>query len=454
MGFPLFPVLDVFPRASVLELEKSEIPLEELVNIINWRFNSQRWANISTVMGDVDFLSFSVLEQGVKYGKAVCRLLYDVLNLPDEKLHKIKEKLYEIEEFKKKQLNQEELAEILGIEKQNFKSFFQGYTEYPLKDLTCEKLKKLMFIPVGTGFLVGPNYLLTNYHLLPEKSDADDLIAEFGYEQDFLGRNIEPIKYKLDPSFFVSNKELDYTLVKVQKTSISHPRMAFGEAGDYFGWIPMVEDNKTIAPPLSLKEAEDRAIIDQLSDKVQQRLKRPVALFGKEPGLLGEPGLPGEPVTIIQHPKGRYKQIVLFSNRLQRINNDFLYYEADSDYGSSGSPVFNQGWQLVALNRAAVAVDNENVEVGIIGYEGVRICKIIQNLKDKFQKIPGTKTPEAKIQDRDTDAVDFENYAEIQDFVDNFVAPAPKLQDPVENQPNLQPPYNPKNLPPQMQIAF
>lgn len=369
-GWPFGINLGILPEGGMDQIKDEEnITDEELVDIVNWRFNPERWAWISAVFGDPDFLPFSILEQGVSYGKAVARLLCNFSD--DQKIQEIIDKIHEYERVRNKNLNIDELSEILSIK--DSKDIFDSSSEQPSKSLTVDKVKSLMPIPIGTGFLVGRNYLLTNHHVLPTQADANNMIVEFGYEQDILGRNITPIQCNLNTSFFVTNEKLDYTLVKVEQKQ----KHLGSEIGDYFGWIPMEEDSKVIAPPLNLEQVQERKLTN-ISPKVLERLERPADLTGNKLGLSGEP------VSIIQHPKGRYKKIVLFSNRVQKITNNFLYYEADSDFGSSGSPVFNQRWNLVALHRAVVTSDGDNINSGIVGYEGVRICKIVKDLINKL----------------------------------------------------------------------
>jgi len=59
-------------------------------------------------------------------------------------------------------------------------------------------------------------------------------------------------------------------------------------------------------------------------------------------------------VNIIQHPEGGYKQIVLGNNRVLELVEHFFLYEADTLPGSSGLPVFNRQWEIVALHRRSV----------------------------------------------------------------------------------------------------
>lgn len=358
---------------------------EELIKITNWRFNSQRKASITAVFGDPDFLPFSFLTKGTVCGAAVCRLVRyygcvsDLNNAPicDEPNTEQCENLQLLIEVLKKQNQIREtkftllnLSEILSIKPEEREAFFQGYEAEPLNALTVEKLRKLMPIPFGTGFLVGKNYLLTNHHVLPTQERAKEFLAQFGYERDIFGRITLPVEYELDANFFVTSSTLDYTLVKVKC------KPDLGEAGDNFGYLKMIDDSKLIAPPLTLEEVQTRNIESELSETAQQRLRKP-NLKGEIPGLLGDP------VTIIQHPKGQPKEIVLFSNRVQEITQDFIRYEADVDFSSSGSPVLNQQWQLVGLHHASLA----DKDLSILSQEGIRIYRIIQDLKSKREAL-------------------------------------------------------------------
>ena len=62
----------------------------------------------------------------------------------------------------------------------------------------------------------------------------------------------------------------------------------------------------------------------------------------------------GEPVFIIQHPNGESKKISLLNNRMMIRNekSSYLYYEANTEPGSSGSPAFNRQWGVVALHHS------------------------------------------------------------------------------------------------------
>ena len=84
----------------------------------------------------------------------------------------------------------------------------------------------------------------------------------------------------------------------------------------------------------------------------------------------------GDFVTIVQHPEGQKKQVALRDNRIVDVFDEFLHYEADTQPGSSGSPVFNDQWELVALHHASVPAP-EHPELGKFVNEGIRVSRLL-----------------------------------------------------------------------------
>jgi hypothetical protein len=397
--------LSAIPFAAKQDTALASIDDSDLVDIINSRFDINPLSRISAVFGQPDFLPFSFLELGVKRGAAVCRL---VREFSEESRGKIVEALDALENqlqtSENSILTKEDIEEIFSLSEREsdfIKDFFVETDKKPLDALKDpERFKKLLPIPIATGFLVGSSYLLTNNHVLPDRELCHEVIAQFGYDQDGLGRKITPIEYKLDANnqtgFFETNKALDYTIVKLQDRPKDRNLFTLGRAGDRFGWITLDENNKNIAPPV------DTARVKNLQDSGFQ-LKIPE---GKS--------MQGEPVNIIQHPKGKRKQVILSSNRVIEIYKEFIHYQADADFSSSGSPVFNQQWQLVALHHAAVANIKDDSTIEIVAEQGVRICAIIKDLKLKQKQYEAEYT-------KDDPKQRSPRAAEIQTFINNFV---------------------------------
>jgi endonuclease G, mitochondrial len=84
-------------------------------------------------------------------------------------------------------------------------------------------------------------------------------------------------------------------------------------------------------------------------------------------------GNEGEPLSafgwnLIQHPNGETNQLGLRENQLLDVLDDFLHYETDTAPGSSGSPVFNDLWEVVGLHHSGVwATNNAGQPLAIDG---------------------------------------------------------------------------------------
>lgn len=198
--------------------------------------------------------------------------------------------------------------------------------------------------PVASGFLVSDRLFLTNNHVIASDAEARHLIVQFHYELDLDEEPRQTVEFELDPrALFVSVSEddLDFTLV-----AIGSKVRGEGQLTD-FSYCP-------------LSDASDKHKI-------------------------------GEYVSIIQHPNGDYKQIVLRENMITYRGNKILHYEADTDPGSSGSPVFNDQWEVVALHHAGApsieVSDAAGRNLPTRTNEGVRISKIVETLKARIHDL-------------------------------------------------------------------
>jgi len=154
----------------------------------------------------------------------------------------------------------------------------------------------------GTGFMVSPRLLLTNHHILRSAESAAASWVDFRHELDALGRSVEATTFALDPlAFFFTDPARDFTVVAVASTT---PDGSIPAAT--FGW-------------LRLSSSDDLA-------------------------------LPGEWLSVVHHPAGRGKQVSLRQNLLIVEQEGRVWYASEAAAGSSGAPVFNDAWQVVALH--------------------------------------------------------------------------------------------------------
>ncbi len=384
-----------YPTGEIRDIELSDpIGGQELADILNARSLESIKQASKLVYGESDFLPFAFLGHGLRAGAAVCRL---VRHYSDDGIDKLIEMIQEVNYSKL------EIRELLKTSKIEILDDFWGTYEQvsdalkadqTIREQLKERFKKAMPIAYGTGFLVGRNHLLTNHHVLSDPSAVGEFTAQFCYEQNSSDEETLPFEYKLDASVFKTDSDLDYTLVGVRplnsetvsKDGMKYYRdesgknyLTFREAGNNFGWLQMSDDYKIIAPPVCKDEVMSEAIGD-------------FALFKEtiNPEILQKKleisDLLGEPLNIIQHPKGREKEIVIYNNRVQKIYPQFIQYETDAEPGSSGSPLFNSQWQLVGLHHSALVE-----ELGkVAGYLGTRIHHIVKDL----QKSNDAKTKE------------------------------------------------------------
>ena len=212
----------------------------------------------------------------------------------------------------------------------------------------------LQVLGYGSGAMVSPRLFLTNNHVLDSAAIAAGSTVQFGYEYKS-GKVQEGREVPLDPdAFFLTDVALDFSLVAVR------PEADLSDVG----WLQMNDDAG---------------------------------------GVLKE-----EYVNIVQHPNGRPKQVALRDNQVTDILPDFLHYRADTEPGSSGSPVFNDQWELIGLHHSGVPKRNDQgqvlarggavwtLEMGDaaidwIANEGVRIRRILAFLKSA--PLPDTQYP-------------------------------------------------------------
>jgi len=199
----------------------------------------------------------------------------------------------------------------------------------------------------GTGFMISPVLMLTNNHVLADPNTASQSSIQFDYYERQSGVGETEI-YSLKPvQFFETDEDLDFTIVAVETENDHGNRLARG-------WSPLIPES------------------------------------GK--------ALVSERVNIIQHPDGGPQKLALRSNELIDVPGDFLHYVSDTKPGSSGSPVYNDQWELAALHHSGVPNRSENgdylltdgtvwdgsdsriPDIDWIANEGVRISSIVSHL--------------------------------------------------------------------------
>ncbi len=186
---------------------------------------------------------------------------------------------------------------------------------------------------MGTGFLVGPDAVLTNYHVLrsviEKESPANEVRFRFDYyvqpngvESPGLLAELHPSEWQIDFSRYTAGEkkglpeeslptldELDYALVKVARPLGIEPLGDGTEGTAPRGWIPI----PTVAPAIT----------------------------------------PHMPIFILEHPNSGPLKLAMDTEGVLNVNANAtrVRYSTNTERGSSGSPCFDIKWNLVALHH-------------------------------------------------------------------------------------------------------
>ncbi len=198
----------------------------------------------------------------------------------------------------------------------------------------------------GTGFLVAPNILLTNHHVINSPEVASESKAVFDFQEIEPGTLAAKTTFTFNPDrLFIASpfEELDYCFVWVD-----------GRPQDRFGVIEFWRGSFMAAP--------------------------------------------GTPANIIHHPNGDPKRISLEKNEIIDIGLEevLVHYASDTEPGSSGSPVMTDEWRLFALHHASSRTLSEQLRQTVkgAGYdsavlnEGIKTAAIAIDVDNKANDGP------------------------------------------------------------------
>lgn len=155
---------------------------------------------------------------------------------------------------------------------------------------------------VGTGFMIAYDLLMTNNHVICNEAEAETTKYIFNYQFNCEGKLSETLTAHVLPGgLFYTNSEIDYSIVQLK-------------------------DLPPFGKPLILKSLQ----VDK-----------------------------GDRVAIIQHPAGEPKQISMQNNFVAYADARQVQYITSTKGGSSGSPVFNNDFEVVAIHHSGGDLRNE-----------------------------------------------------------------------------------------------
>jgi V8-like Glu-specific endopeptidase len=176
----------------------------------------------------------------------------------------------------------------------------------------------------ATGFLIAPDTVLTNHHVLHDGhgDPVKQVDIWFNYELDLAGRPRDVESYEGDVESIRGDARHDWAILRTKKP--------------FKGAYPLFK----LCP------------------------SKPVAT--------------GDFVFIVQHPAGRPKKIGLLHNEVVNVTPDRVQYLTDTLPGSSGSPVCNELWEVVALHHTGIAADP--AKGTLCKNQGININRVVEGL--------------------------------------------------------------------------
>lgn len=184
---------------------------------------------------------------------------------------------------------------------------------------------------VGTGFLVGPDLVLTNQHVIADLTSEESLnsarvLFDYMFESDtvlnqgsshrlakqwlVLSSPPSAVDSQVNPVGLPGAGELDFALIRLARRAAEEPAGSRERAGQVRGWLT---------------------------------LPREVPVLRK-----------GDPMIVLQHPDGEPLKGAMESTSILGYNGNRtrLRHKTNTAGGSSGSPCFDFVWTLVGLHHS------------------------------------------------------------------------------------------------------
>lgn len=176
----------------------------------------------------------------------------------------------------------------------------------------------------GTAFCVAPSLMVTNHHVIPERGVLAKTRVRFNYQLTFEGAEDHAVEHLANPEgSFWTDQQLDLTIFEV-----------LGTPGHDWG-IPRLNP----IPPVI-----------------------------------------GDRVNIVQHPGGLPKQVSFQNNFVEYADGHVIQYVTSTLNGSSGAPVFDDHWSVVAVHHAGGQLTEPSSGATFFRNEGVAVGRMLARI--------------------------------------------------------------------------
>lgn len=178
-------------------------------------------------------------------------------------------------------------------------------------------------VGLGTGFMISPQLMMTNHHVMPSLEKAHSAEITFNFQLDLEGVEREAVTTSiLHGGKFYTSEALDISVVQITPTS--------------FHFAPLLLRTNRLSH----------------SDRL----------------------------AIIQHPGGHLKKISMQKNFVAYADEDIVQYTTCTLPGSSGSPVMDASFSVVAVHHTGGPVAEPMTQISYLRNEGTSMIAILRDL--------------------------------------------------------------------------
>lgn len=209
--------------------------------------------------------------------------------------------------------------------------------------------------PLGTGFLVGPDAVLTNYHVAQRFiQGADPARLTFRFDFTSLPANISATVFRAA----LPDWPIDHSPLHPSDDPLRHPGTP----------------TNPLAPPAVPADQLDYALLRVAGQPGAHPIGGPLApaagapprgwlpLSGAAYDFAARPAL-----LVLHHAGGRALQLSIDTDSYAAANAGAtrVYHRSNTEPGSSGSPCFDMDWNLVALHQGSATIGGQRLNRAI-----------------------------------------------------------------------------------------
>jgi endonuclease G len=191
---------------------------------------------------------------------------------------------------------------------------------------------------LGTGWLLTSTLLITNHHVINARNEAESPATAADFERQAKA---------MDVQFDFDGDDQAGTRAKVLALEAFEPALDYALVR-----VDIAQRSALIIAPTPLTIPQNNYVA----------------------------------VNVVQHPGGDSKRYAIRNNLVTAVSGTDIRYFTDTKGGSSGAPVLNDSWRVVALHRGASYVDNVQFQGRSTAWVnlGTQIHPILADLRNRY----------------------------------------------------------------------